>query len=275
MRKLFFIVSFISCVCQLYAQDKKSEYKLVWADEFNKQGRPDSASWNYEYGFLRNEELQWYQPANARCDKGILIIEAKKESKPNPNYEAGSKSWRKNRPNINYTSSCLITEGKRSWQYGRFEMRGRIDIGDGIWPAWWTLGIEKGWPANGEIDIMEYYRGKLLANIACLGKDGKPEWYSNTFPVDSMGGTNWSSKFHVWRMDWTEDFLALYVDDILLNKVPVDSLVNKDGSGFNPFKQPHYMLLNLAIGGTNGGNPVKTKFPRKFEVDYVRVYQLN
>jgi beta-glucanase (GH16 family) len=151
-------------------------------------------------------------------------------------------------------------------------MRGRIDISQGMWPAWWTLGIEKRWPANGEIDIMEYYKGKLLANIACLG-NGKPEWYSNTFPVDSIGGPNWSSKFHIWRMDWTKDFIALYLDDQLLNKVAVDSLVNKDGSGFNPFKQPHYMLLNLAVGGMNGGNPGNTSFPRLFEVDYVRVYQ--
>ena len=120
---------------------------------------------------------------------------------------------------------------------------------------------------------MEYYKGKLLANIACLGKDRKPEWYSNTFPVDSLGGTNWSSKFHIWRMDWTEEFIALYLDDQLLNKVATGSFVNKDGSGFNPFKQPHYMLLNLAVGGMNGGDPGNTSFPRIFEVDYVRVYQ--
>ena len=74
-------------------------------------------------------------------------------------------------------------------------------------------------------------------------------------------------------MDWTEDFIALYLDGQLLNKVALDSLVNKDGSGFNPFKQPHYMLLNLAIGGMNGGDPGNISFPRIFEVDYVRVYQ--
>jgi len=257
------------------AGNDKDEYKLVWLDEFEKNGSPDSANWRYEYGFVRNEELQWYQPENARCENGYLIIEAKREQKPNPRYEAGSKDWRKKRDMINYTSSCLITAGKKTWQYGRFEMRGRIDISEGMWPAWWTLGIDKRWPANGEIDIMEYYRGKLLANIACIGKDRKAEWYSNTFPVDSLGGASWSSKFHIWRMDWTEDFIALYLDDQLLNRVAVDSLVNKDGSGFNPFKQPHYMLLNLAIGGMNGGNPENTTFPRLFEVDYVRVYQKN
>ena len=74
-------------------------------------------------------------------------------------------------------------------------------------------------------------------------------------------------------MDWTQDYIELYVDDHLLNKVAVDSLTNKDESNFNPFRQPHYMLLNLAIGGQNGGDPSNTSFPRKFEIDYVRVYQ--
>jgi beta-glucanase (GH16 family) len=255
------------------AATDNAKYKLVWSDEFNTDGRPDSSNWRYEQGFVRNEEFQWYQPDNTRCESGYLIIEAKREQKPNPRYEKGSNDWRKKRETINYSSSCLITAGKKAWLYGRFEMRGRIDISDGIWPAWWTLGVEKRWPANGEIDIMEYYKGKLLANIACLGKNRKPAWYSNTFSVDSIGGTSWSSKFHTWRMDWTEESIALYLDDQLLNKVAVDSLVNKDGSGFNPFRQPHYMLLNLAVGGMNGGDPANTSFPRLFEVDYVRVYQ--
>ncbi len=252
---------------------KPEEYKLVWADEFDKEGMPDSSKWNYEKGFVRNEELQWYQQENARCENGMLIIEGRREEKPNPVFEAGSNDWRKKRPTINYTSSCVITEGKHNWLYGRFEMRARIDIRPGIWPAWWTLGVNKGWPANGEIDIMEYYRGKLLANIACLGKDGNAEWHSNTFSTDSLGGADWASQFHIWRMDWTEEYIALYADDVLLNKVTLDSLINKDGSGFNPFKQPHYMLLNLAVGGTNGGDPFATSFPSRFEVDYVRVYQ--
>jgi beta-glucanase (GH16 family) len=248
-------------------------YRLVWADEFDKEGKPDSSNWSYEYGFVRNEELQWYQPENAWCEKGLLIIEARQEEKPNPKYEAGSNSWRKSREKIQYTSSCLITSGKQAWQYGRFEIRARIGISSGMWPAWWTLGIDKGWPANGEIDIMEYYRGKLLANIACLGKDRKPEWFSNTFKTDSLGGSEWANKFHTWRMDWTEESIALYCDDQLLNKVMLDQLVNKDGSGFNPFKQKHYMLLNLAMGGMNGGEIKGTTFPQKFEIDYVRVYQ--
>jgi beta-galactosidase len=247
-------------------------YKLVWSDEFDKNGAPDSTKWDYERGFVRNEELQWYQPQNAYCKKGHLIIEARRETKPNPDYVKDSRDWRRNRPDINYTAACLVTKGKQDWLYGRFEMRARIDISAGMWPAWWTLGVSKSWPANGEIDIMEYYKGQLLANIACLDKNRKAEWHSNRFPVDSLGA-DWSSGFHVWRMDWTKDYIGLYVDDQLLNKVAVDSLSNKDGSNFNPFRQPHYQLLNLAIGGKNGGDPSNTSFPRRFEIDYVRVYQ--
>ncbi|MFN8252478.1 MAG: glycoside hydrolase family 16 protein [Ferruginibacter sp.] len=249
------------------------DYTLVWSDEFNKNGNPDTSNWNYERGFVRNEEAQWYQQENAYCKNGLLVIEARKESKPNPRYEAGSRDWRKKRDSIHFTSACMITAGRQQWQYGRFEMRARIDISKGMWPAWWTLGVSKGWPGNGEIDIMEYYRGKLLANIACLGTDRKAQWFSNTFKTDSLGGKTWANGFHVWRMDWTETYIALYCDEQLLNKTSLDLLVNKDGSNFNPFKQPHYMLLNLAIGGMNGGDPSGTFFPQKFEVDYVRVYQ--
>ncbi|WEK33580.1 MAG: glycoside hydrolase family 16 protein [Candidatus Pseudobacter hemicellulosilyticus] len=248
-------------------------YQLVWADEFNNNGQPDPANWDYERGFVRNDELQWYQPENVACKDGLLVIEAREEKKPNPVYEAGSRDWRKKRPEINYTSSCILTRGKQSWQYGRFEMRGRIGISKGMWPAWWSLGVDKGWPANGEIDMMEYYRGKLLANIACKAGNGNAHWYSKTFSTDSLGGEAWASRFHVWRMDWTEEYIALYIDGQLLNKTPLDQLVNRDGSGFNPFKQKHYLLLNLAMGGMNGGDHTGTVFPQRFEVDYVRVYQ--
>ncbi len=152
-------------------------------------------------------------------------------------------------------------------------MRGRITINPGLWPAWWTLGVSGEWPANGEIDIMEYYRDKLLANIAYLGLDKKAEWFSNTFSIDSLGGGDWASKFHIWRMDWDETSITLFIDNQLLNRVETAKLVNKDNSGFNPFHQRHYMLLNLALGGTNGGDLNSTDFPQRFEVDYVRVYQ--
>jgi beta-glucanase (GH16 family) len=272
MRSSFFILLFLLSCVYVKSQDLRN-YKLVWSDEFNKDGPPDSSNWTYENGFVRNQELQWYQPENARCENGYLIIEARREEKPNPAYVPGSKDWRTDRPIINYTSACLISRGRKTWQYGRFEMKAKIDISPGLWPAWWTLGTAGRWPANGEIDIMEYYRKRLLANIACLNKEHGAEWFSNTFSTDSLGGKKWSAKFHIWRMDWTKEFIALYVDNQLLNKVSLDSLINKDGSGFNPFKQPHYMLLNLAIGGTSGGDPSDTPFPKEFVIDYVRVYQ--
>jgi beta-glucanase (GH16 family) len=265
-----------SPICK--AQNKPSPetaggYQLVWADEFNKDGPPDTANWRFEKGFVRNQEFQWYQPDNATCKNGFLIIEARKEKKPNPNYTAGSNDWKKNRENIEYSASSINTSGRQSWKYGRFIMRGRIDISKGLWPAWWTLGVAGRWPANGEIDIMEYYRNKVLANIACSDTNRTAEWFSKKIPADSLGGAAWASAFHIWRMDWDENAIALYMDDWLMNKVELTRLVNKDGSGINPFMQPHYMLLNLAIGGQNGGDPASTVFPNRFEVDYVRVYQ--
>jgi beta-glucanase (GH16 family) len=268
-----FIFLLISFYCRAQPGETAGGYRLVWADEFNKDGAPDPANWSFENGFVRNQEFQWYQPENAYCKNGLLIIEARREIKPNPGYVAGSSNWKKQRQQIEYTASSINTSNKHSWKYGRFVMRGKIDISPGLWPAWWTLGISGNWPANGEIDIMEYYRNKVLANIACLAHDGNAEWYSKTKPADSLGGTAWSSQFHIWRMDWDSSAISLYMDERLMNRTTLDKLVNKDGSGINPFKQPHYMLLNLAIGGQNGGDPAHTAFPNRFEIDYVRVYQ--
>lgn len=250
------------------------DYTLVWADEFNGNGVPDTASWGFEKGFVRNQELQWYQAENAFCKDGYLIIEGRRVSKPNPLYIAGSNDWKKKNARIQYTSASINTAGHHSWQYGRFVMRGRIDISKGLWPAWWTLGVAGEWPSNGEIDIMEYYSNKVLANIACGTEAAyKAQWFSNRFLADSLGGAAWAAKFHLWRMDWDENGIALYMDDVLLNRVALSKLANKDSAGKNPFMQPHYMLLNLAIGGMNGGDPSGTAFPNRFEVDYVRVYQ--
>jgi beta-glucanase (GH16 family) len=271
---VFFFVSFCCCAQEnLPPAETSGGYRLVWADEFNKEGPPDTAAWRFEKGFVRNQEFQWYQTENAYCKNGLLVIEGRREIKPNPNYVAGSTDWRKNRQQIEYTASSINTRGRHAWKYGRFVMRGKIDISSGLWPAWWTLGMNGAWPANGEIDIMEYYRNKVLANIACSGRDGKAEWYSKTRPADSLGGTAWSSQFHVWRMDWDSSAISLYMDGQLMNSATVAKLVNKDGPGINPFMQPHYMLLNLAIGGQNGGDPANTAFPNRFEIDYVRVYQ--
>ncbi|GAB3950915.1 hypothetical protein GCM10028805_29930 [Spirosoma harenae] len=249
-------------------------WKLVWADEFIVAGPPNPQNWTFETGFVRNREIQWYQPDNARCENGMLIIEGRREQKPNPNYQANSTNWQTNRPTIDYTASSIHTRGHHSWQYGRFEMRGRIDTSPGLWPAFWTLGVKGEWPANGEIDIMEYYRNMLLANVAwATGKRYTAEWRSTKKPMDSFRDPDWAKKFHIWRMDWDQTAIRLYVDNELLNQVLLTETINKDGTGINPFHQPQYILLNLAIGGDNGGDPVTTSFPTRFEVDYVRVYQ--
>ncbi|MFP4367253.1 MAG: family 16 glycosylhydrolase, partial [Bacteroidales bacterium] len=178
-----------------------------------------------------------------------------------------------------YTSSSINTRGLHEWQFGRFEIRARIDTVTGYWPAIWTLGVERRWPANGEIDIMELYRVNgvptILANFAWLSADKRtPEWVDRKIPlVDFLAADpDWADKFHIWRMCWNEESISLYLDDVLLNSVPVAETINPDG--FNPFLQPHYILLNLAIG-SNGGDPSGTEFPVKYEIDYVRVYQDN
>jgi beta-glucanase (GH16 family) len=248
-------------------------YSLVWADEFSRAGEPDPTRWTYERGFVRNRELQWYQPQNARQADGLLVIEARRERVANPRYQAGAGDWR-NREYAEYSSASLMTRGLHSWRYGRFEMRGRIDTRAGLWPAFWTLGSAGEWPHNGEIDIMEYYRGILLANVAWGGaKRFEAIWAESRRPLDSFKAADWSTRFHVWRMDWDERAIVLSVDGEQLNEVLLSRTVNQDGTGGNPFHQPQYLLLNLAVGGTQGGDPSKTAFPARFEVDYVRVYQ--
>jgi len=269
--KIALLLLALICLLQLSCSD--NDYELVWSDEFDIDGVPDPGKWGYEQGFVRNRELQWYQPENATCKDGLLIIEARKENKENPGYHAESDDWRLNRPHAAYTSSCLITKDKHQWLYGRFELKARIPVSNGMWPAWWSLGVSRDWPANGEIDMMEYYRDSILANLAFLGKEGKAAWYDSKHALADLGGERWAHEFHIWRMDWTEDSISLYVDDIPLNKVSLNATFNKDESNFNPFRQPHYMLLNLAIGGMNGGDASHTSFPQNFEIDYVRVYQ--
>ena len=255
-------------------------WKLVWADEFNTPGPPDPANWKYEAGFVRNHELQWYQRDNARCENGLLIIEARRERKRSPSYRAdlaGSTrgdDWKQSREWIDYTSASLNTRGLHQWLYGRFEMRARLDTRPGLWPAFWTLGTAAEWPFGGEIDIMEYNRGTLLANVASSRDErGNVAWFSVKKPLSELGDATWTNQFHVWRMDWDADTIKLYVDDRLLNAVDVAATRNGDGTGVIPFRLPQFLLLNLAVGGDAGGDPADTKFPARFEVDYVRVYQ--
>ena len=254
------------------ADTPNAGYKLVWSDEFNKNGAPDPKVWGYETGFARNQEAQWYQPDNARVENGMLIIEARRERKPNPNYEAGSGDWKKNRPFAEYTSASLNTWGKHSWTYGRWEMRAKIPTELGMWPAWWTTGASGEWPLGGEIDMMEYYTGGVLANAAWgTAQRWNAKWDSVKKPLGAFHDPHWSDKFHIWRMDWDADWIRMYVDNVLINEVDLSKTVNPDGT--NPFHAPQTMILNFAIGGQNGGDPSKTAFPARYLIDYVRIYQ--
>jgi len=252
-------------------------YTLAWHDEFNNTGKPDSTNWTYEKGFVRNQELQWYQPDNANCKKGVLLIEGRKEKAVNPNYKEGSSSWRQSRQYAEYTSACIETKGLQQFSFGRFEIRARIDTSIGAWPAIWTLGIKGPWPDNGEIDQMEFYRVNnvptILANFAWgSGKPYKAKWNSKRTPLSHFleKDKHWPEKFHVWRMGWSKDSISIYLDDELLNTSLPSQTLNADST--NPFLQPQFLLLNMALG-QNGGDPATAKFPIKYEVDYVRYYK--
>lgn len=248
-------------------------YQLVWSDEFDRDGPPDPTKWTFETGFVRNDEAQWYQPENARVENGRLVIEARRERRRNPHFEPGSGDWRREREFAEYTSASLTTRGLHAWRYGRFEMRARIPVRAGAWPAFWTVGESGRWPASGEIDIMEYYRGMLLANAAWADTAGRAAWASTRTPIAELGGERWAERFHVWRMDWDERAIRISVDRRLLAVVPLDNTWNRDGDGRNPLRQPHHLILDLAIGGTQGGDPSASAFPMRYEIDWVRVYQ--
>lgn len=269
-------------------------YTLYWSDEFNIDGKPDETKWNFEKGFARNEELQWYQSDNAICEGGALIITGKKERVKNPNYEAGSSDWRKNREYAEYTSTSMTTHNKMSYTFGRLEVRAKIPTGMGAWPAIWMLGTVGDWPFDGEIDVLEYYlkggEPHIHANF-CWGGGSRWEskWnsYSEPFTNFTDKNPNWANEYHVWVYEWDETMSRFYIDDKLFREVWTNSMWNGGGHGYtdpetgqwktdwrDPFHWPHYVLLNLAIG-RNGGTPDDSAFPMKYEVDYVRVYQKN
>lgn len=279
-RKYFLLIVFnLSCTLSVFAN---SDWKLVWSDEFDSDGPLNESIWNFENGFARNEEAQWYQPDNAYCKDGFLVIEARKEhNRPNPLYISDNADWRHNRKEIEYTSSSVNTAGKKEFLFGRFEVRARIPVDKGAWPAIWTLGSGDEWPSCGEIDIMEFYQingePHILANAAWGNdKQWNAVWKSKAVPYTHFTAQNadWASQFHIWRMDWDEEAIKLYLDDELLNEIPLSQTTNGIiGNYQNPFLKPQYLLLNLALGGINGGPIDSNALPMKYEIDYVRVYQ--
>jgi beta-glucanase (GH16 family) len=238
------------------------KWTLVWSDEFNYQGLPDTNKWDYEQGFVRNHESQYYTTGrleNARVEHGHLVIEGRKEHFTPPNQAP-----------VEYTSASLTTQTKASWEYGRIEVRAKLPRGRGTWPAIWMLGInitQAGWPACGEIDIMEFL-GRETNNIhGTLHYAVNGQHQSDT---SIMNTAKPYEKFHVYAIEWTPDRIDLFFDHTKYHTVFID----KAGTGFdNPFRKPQYLIINLALGGDWGGAIDDSALPQKYLIDYVRVYK--
>ena len=266
--------------------DKIDGMKLVWHDEFDVDGRP-GADWSYEKGFVRNRELQWYQEENCFVENGTLVLEARRDTVVNPEYnpEAPEQDWKHSRPYAAYTSGSVNTRDSFTYKYGKLVVRAKISVAKGCWPAIWTLGNKIGWPACGEVDLMEYYvvgendTPTILANVA-WGNERGAEWRSTYHNLERFlqKDPDWVDKYHVWVMDWTPQEIVLSLDGEVLNRVDLSETVNKGrGQGQNPFSNDDpdfkdYILLDHAIG-QNGGDPSQTAFPQRYYIDYVRVYQ--
>jgi beta-glucanase (GH16 family) len=253
-------------------------WELVWSDEFDTPGLPDPTKWDYEEGFIRNRELQYYtrsRKENARVQDGMMVIESRKEKFENPRFNSSLKNrdWRMTRKHADYTSASLITKGKASWQYGRFEVRAKLPTGRGTWPAIWTLGSSfdgVNWPECGEIDIMEnvgFDPDVIHANV----HTPRYNHVLNTHKGSKIIVPKPFEDFHVYAMEWHRDRLDFFVDDRKYFTFQKES----DDRDRWPFDEPQYLLMNLAIGGDWGGQKGidESIFPQRLIVDYVRVYR--
>ena len=252
-------------------------WKLVWSDEFDKDGLPDPAKWDYETGFVRNGELQYYtagRSENARVENGTLVIEARKENFPNPNYDKSSKDPRKSREFLEYTSASLTTAKTASWTYGHIEVRAKLPAGKGTWPAIWMLGKnigKAGWPGAGEIDIMENV-GFDPSGIHTTIHTKAYNHVKNTAKGHRISVSRPSEVFHTYAVDWSEKEIVFLVDDQKVFEFENDGKGNADTW---PYDKPQYLLMNFAFGGGWGGakGVDPSIMPQKFVIDYVRVYE--
>jgi beta-glucanase (GH16 family) len=255
---LFVLVIFV----QQHAFTQTNVNKLIWADEFNYKGLPDSTKWNYEVGGQGwgNNELQFYtanDSSNAFVQKGTLKIKALKQNKENRAY----------------TSARLVTKGKAEFTYGKIEIRAKLPSGKGVWPAIWMLGknIEQaGWPTCGEIDIMEhvgYMPDSVFGTI-------HTEAYNHMKGTQKGKGIfikNPYTQFHIYTIDWTPEKIDFMVDGKLYNQIKNEHLTTKEWA----FDQPFYLIMNLAIGGNWGGKMGvdDSICPAVMELDYVRIFK--
>lgn len=250
---------------------------LVWADEFDKDGLVDETFWSYEKGLVRNNEVQYYTQRrleNCKVSNGQLIITGRKEATP---YEGSE-----------FTSASIITNQKKSWKYGRFEIKAKVPSGStGIWPAFWAKGDNQNtgstWPACGEIDIMEYAAKnprQMIQNII-YGKRENNVSKTSSHTLKYEANYVFSDDYHVYTLNWSSTQVSWAIDNIVTHVVDMTTIdAECAAKGYtNPFHQPFSILLNLALGTQNEGSlggkfdPAVMSTPKEFIVDYVRVYQ--
>lgn len=235
-----------------------ANYKLVWQDEFD--GDELSDDWTFEIGTgsngWGNNELQYYREENTSVRDGLLLITAKKESFSGQQY----------------TSSRIVTQGKQFFTKGRVDIRAATPKGQGIWPALWMLGENfstVGWPACGEIDIMELVGGASTDNEI----HGTVHWdnsgsYASYGQGYSLSSGIFADEFHVFSIIWDDEFIKWYVDDILYNTIDITP------QGLSEFHEDFFFIFNVAVGGNWPGSPNGTTvFPQRMVVDYIRVFQ--
>jgi len=256
-RRSFLLLFLLFSITYSYGQS----WTLVWSDEFDTPGLPDTSKWTYDIGNgvngWGNNELEYYtadREENARMENGNLVITARKE-----NFDGKS-----------YTSARLKTEGKASWRYGKIEARIKLPYGQGMWPAFWMLGnniTSVGWPACGEIDIMEMIGGAGRENTV----HGTAHWDDNGHQSSGdskmLPSGNYADTFHIFSIEWNPWFIKWYVDGSLFHALDITP------SAMSEFHQPFFIILNVAVGGNWPGSPdATTAFPQTMTVDYIRVY---
>lgn len=260
---LLFTLLYLNACSTESNSDSSSDWELTWSDEFEgDQGElPNPSNWTYDIGTGENgwgnRELQYYtnRSENVSLDgNGNLVITAIAES-----FSGSS-----------YTSARIKTEGLFNQAFGRFEARLKTPFGPGIWPAFWMLGAdfsEVGWPQTGEIDIMEF-RGQEPSKIhGSLHGPGYSAGNAITSSF-SLPNSRFDSEFHLFAVEWSENKIDYYVDDVLYQ-----SIEKSDVGGEWVFNKPFFLILNVAVGGTFVGPPSnQTPFPQEMTIDYVRVY---
>lgn len=259
--KIIYLLSILLFSITTFSQDNKlpaeSDWELIWNDEFEKDGMPDTSLWKYEHGpNWYNEELQYYtwgRPENAYVKDGNLVIEVRHE-------KYGIRD---------YTSTRLNTID--GWKYGRMEIRARLPKGNALWPAIWMMPLESkygGWPKSGEIDIMENWSSdqeRILGTI-------HTEAYNHVIGTQLGGGMSVSEpwkNFYTYGIEWTEDQISWFIDDSVYYSVR-----KEEGAGPDkwPFDHPFRFILNVAVEKFAPGQE-ETWEKRTMDVDFVRVYR--